>query len=218
MEEQAEKDQGRPDSTYRQRTIEPAITYRDVYGSYRQLLNDLSLHLTQDNVKSVVFLRLVPEQVSNQGHLAVLRCLDQRGEIAWNRTDSLRALLRDINRIDLAHSHLRQYEVIMERYISQEERKKASSAASGTSKYSDIFVRLQVFPLWNLSACGADQVQVPLVSCARGDSTCTTESFLSFSCTSSCRLQQHFRNGRAIVPCTLFVAGSLLFTHTVSDL
>ena len=181
MDEQAEKDQCRPDSTYRQRTIEPAITYRDVYGSYRQLLNDLSLHLTQDNVKSVVYLRMVPEQVSNQGHLAVLKFLDQRGEIAWNRTDSLRKLLQDINRIDLAHSHLRQYEVILERYISQEERKKAS-AASGTSKCSDTFVRLVVFPVVKFICMGLTKFRFLLCPRTRGDSACTTESFLSFSC------------------------------------
>ena len=128
-----EKDICRSHPTYRQRTPEPAITYGHVYALYRQLLHDLALHLTQDNLRSVVYLRMIPEQVSSQGQLEVLRYLDQRGEIVWNRTNSLRTLLHDIKRLDLAHSHLHEYEMTLERYASQEE-KKVSTLASGMAK------------------------------------------------------------------------------------
>lgn len=118
-----ENDQKHRLSAIRSRASEPVIEYGNIYTSYRHLLHNLSLQFTQDNLESVAYLRLIPEQVSTQGRLAVLTYLDQRGEIAWNSIDSLHALLQEIHRIDLVHSHLRPYELTLERYISQDREK-----------------------------------------------------------------------------------------------
>ena len=77
--------------------------------SYKHMVRDIADNLGSEDVRRIVYIHDLPQELGDKSGLEVLQHLERRGQVRERDTKQLESLLQEIHRFDLIDKHLAHY-------------------------------------------------------------------------------------------------------------